>query len=38
MNRATVGYNQIPTELRQIKKIEMFKMKLKTWVTENCEI
>jgi hypothetical protein len=38
MNRATLGYNQIPTELRQIKKIEMFKMKLKTWVTENCEI
>ena len=38
MNRATVSYNQIPTELRQIQKIENFKMKLKTWVTENYEI
>ena len=35
MNRATVGYNQIPASLRQIPKIEDFKKKLKIWVLSN---
>ena len=35
MNRATLSYNQIPTILRQIPKIEEFKKKMKVWVLTN---
>ena len=38
MNRATVSFNQLPTELRQIPKIEAFKKKLKVWVLENVKV
>ena len=35
MNRATDSYNNIPTSLRQVKKMEDFKKKLKIWVLAN---
>ena len=38
MNRATVSFNMLPTELRQIQKIENFKKRLKVWVKENCKM
>ena len=38
MTRATVSYNLLPTQLRQIPKIETFKTKLKYWVKENCQV
>ena len=38
MNRATVNFNKIPTELRQTAKLDDFKKKLKAWVLENCKI
>ena len=38
MNRATLNFNQLPTDLRKIQKCETFKLKLKKWVIENCEI
>ena len=38
MNRATVTFNQIPTELRQTAKLDDFKKKLKVWVKENCNL
>ena len=38
LNRSTVNFNQLPTELRQIQKIEVFKKKLKQWVIQNIKI
>ena len=38
LNRSTVNFNQLPTELRQIQKIELFKRKLKQWVILNIRI
>ena len=38
MSRATTSFNQLPTSLRQIPKIEAFKKKLKSWVLENVQI
>ena len=38
MNRATVSFNQLPTEIRQCSKLEGFKKKLKVWVMDNCRI
>ena len=35
LNRATVSYNKLPTEIRQIGKLESFKIQLKKWVLEN---
>ena len=38
INRATVNFNQLPTELKQMMKIEVFKKKLKQWVIQNIRI
>ena len=38
MNRATSSYNLLPTEMRKMQKMDSFKLKLKTWVLENCRI
>ena len=38
MNRATVAFNQLPSELRQTPKLEEFKKKLKGWVREKCKV
>ena len=38
MNRATVTFNQLPTEIRQTHMLEDFKEKLKGWVRENCQV
>ena len=38
MNRATVSFNKLPAELRQIRKIETFKKQLKIWVLKNCKL
>ena len=38
MNRGTVNYNKLSSDLRKISKIEEFKIKLKSWVVENCNI
>ena len=35
MNIATDSYNNIPTSLKKVKKIEDFKKKLKIWVLAN---
>ena len=36
LNRATVSFNKLPSEIRKIEKLEAFKAKLKEWVLENC--
>ena len=33
--RATQGYNLLPTELRQLSSLELFKKHLKAWIREN---
>ena len=38
MNRATVSFNRLPAELRQVRKIEDFKKQLKRWILENCKV
>ena len=38
MQRATLSYNQLPTSLRQVQKVENFKKQLKTWVQKNITI
>ena len=38
MNRATISFNMLPPELREIEKVEIFKGKLKLWVQENVKI
>ena len=38
INRSTVNFNQLPTELKQMIKIEVFKKKLKQWVIQNISI
>ena len=38
MHRGTVSYNQLPTDLRKINRLEDFKSKLKNWVVENCKL
>ena len=38
MNRGTVDFNKLPTELRKISKNDEFKIRLKKWVVENCKI
>ena len=38
MNRATVSFNRLPAELRQVRKIEDFKKELKRWILENCKV
>ena len=38
MNRATISYNQLPSEIRQCSKLEVFKKKLKLWVVDNCRV
>ena len=38
LNRATVNFNQLPTELRQIRKSETFKKQLKDWVLDNYRV
>ena len=38
MYRATSSYNLLPAELRKVRKMEDFKLKVKTWVAENCSI
>ena len=35
LNRATISFNKLPTEIRQIRKLESFKTQLKKWVLEN---
>ena len=35
MNRATICFNRIPTEIRQIKKLQNFKIQLKKWILKN---
>ena len=35
VNRATVSYNKLPTNLRQTTEIRIFKKKLKAWVKKN---
>ena len=37
MNRATVSYNQLPSVVRKLKSIEIFKKNLKMWVLENIQ-
>ena len=38
MHRGTVSYNSLPADLRKVKKLPDFKLKLKTWIFENCRI
>ena len=38
MHRGTSSYNLLPADLRKVRKIEDFKLKVKTWVAENCRI
>ena len=38
MNRGTVSYNKLPTDLRKVSTIEDFKVNLKSWVVQNCNI
>ena len=38
MQRATVSFNLLPTSLRQVRKIDVFKKKLKVWVSENIQL
>ena len=38
INRSTVNFNQLPTELKQMMKIEVLKKKLKQWVIQNIRI
>ena len=38
MTRATVSFNLLPTQLRQIPKLETSKKKLKVWVKDNCQV
>ena len=38
MNRATVSFNQLPTEVGQCLKLEGFKKKLKVWLLDNCRV
>ena len=38
MIRATIVWNQIPTEIRQSQSVETFKRKLKQWVKINVEV
>ena len=38
MQRATLSFNLLPTSLRQVRKIDVFKKKLKVWVSENIQL
>ena len=38
MNRSTVSYNKLPSELRKISRVEVFKKKLKAWVQKNIKV
>ena len=38
MHRATSNYNQLPASIRQVASIEVFKSKLKIWVSENIPV
>ena len=38
LNRATVTFNQLPTKMRQISKLDDFKENLKGWVREECKV
>ena len=38
LNRATVSFNKLPSDLRQIRKIDDFKSQLKIWVLENYKV
>ena len=38
MSRATISYNQLPSELRKITKLEKFKNDLKEWVQSNVKL
>ena len=38
MNRSTVSYNKLPSELRKIEKLELFKKNLKVWILENVKV
>ena len=38
LHRATISYNNLPQEIRKIPVLETFKMKLKSWVLENCKL
>ena len=38
MNRATMSFNQLPAEIRQCSKLDIFKKKLKVWVVDNCRV
>ena len=38
LNRATVSYNKLPAELRQVRKLETFKEQLKIWVLANYKV
>ena len=38
MHRGTSNYNSLPADLRKVRKIEEFKLKVKIWVVENCSI
>ena len=38
MNRSLLCFNKLPVELRKIPKTDLFKKKLKCWITENIPI
>ena len=38
MNRGTVSFNQLPSDIRQTTKVESFRKKLKVWVMQNCQV
>ena len=38
LNRATVSYNKLPSEIRQVREIDSFKNQLKIWVLENHKV
>ena len=38
MNRGSVSFKQLPSEIRQKTKMEIFTKKLKVWVMQNCQV
>ena len=38
MNMGTVSFNQLPSEIRQKTKMEIFTKKLKVWVMQNYQV
>ena len=38
INRSTLDFNRLPTDLKQMMKIKVFKKKLKQWIIQNISI